>query len=99
MSVQPSDPEFEALLEHLKRSRGYDFPVERLKASVRACIDGSSDAEEVEAVNRLGKSMLCRASVAPFRGNGSEVNGAVLVMEEHRPPTSAAGDGRPNRGK
>lgn len=79
------------------------LPVERLKGAVRACIEGSSDAEEVvvEAVNRLGKTMVCRVSVAPFRGNGSEVNGAVLVMEEHRPAAQggATGDGGAKRGR
>ena len=76
------------------------LPVERLKAAVRACIDGRSEAEEVviDAVNRRGEGMLCRVSVAPFRGNGTGVNGAVLVMEEQRRGAAAAaadGDGSP----
>src|SRR5262249_3153799 len=77
------------------------LPVERLKGAGRACIGGRSDAEEVvvEAVNRLGKAMLCRVSVAPFRGNGSEVNGAVLVMEEQRATASGDGDGKAKRGR
>jgi two-component system CheB/CheR fusion protein len=72
------------------------LPVERLKAAVRSCVDGRTDAEEVvvEAVNRLGRPMLCRVSVAPFRGGGSEVNGAVLVMEEQRAPARALAPGK-----
>jgi two-component system CheB/CheR fusion protein len=78
------------------------LPVERLKAAVRACVDGRADAEEVvvEAVNRLGRPMLCRVSVAPFRGEaGSEVNGAVLVMEEQRGPAPAHELAKAKRGR
>jgi two-component system CheB/CheR fusion protein len=78
------------------------LPVERLKGAVRACIDGRSEAEEVvvEAVNRLGRAMLCRVSVAPFRGGaGSEVNGAVLVMEEQRAAAPAPAPGKAKRGR
>ncbi|MFL5384693.1 MAG: CheR family methyltransferase [Longimicrobiaceae bacterium] len=77
------------------------LPVERLKAAVRACVDGRTDAEEVvvEAVNRLGRAMLCRVSVAPFRGGGSEVNGAVLVMEEQRDPAPAPEQAKAKRAR
>ena len=63
------------------------LPVERLKAAVRACIDGRSDAEEVvlDAVNRRGRAIVCRITVAPFRGGGKPASGAVLLMEEVRP--------------
>ena len=71
------------------------LPVERLKGAVRACVEGRSEAEEVvvQAVNRLGRAMACRVMVAPFRGNGAEVSGAVLVMEEYRSATPV-GDGQ-----
>ena len=77
------------------------LPVERLKGAVRACIEGRSDAEEVvvDAVNRMGRPIVCRVTVAPFRGEaGSEVNGAVLVMEEQRAPAPAP-DPAPEPGK
>jgi len=60
------------------------LPVERLKAAVRACIEGRSEVEEavLEAVNRRGRAVGCRVSVAPLRNGGRNVSGAVLVMEE-----------------
>jgi len=68
------------------------LPVERLKAAVRACIDGRSDVEEVvlDAVNRRGRAIACRVTVAPLRGAGREISGAVLVMEVQPPAEGAA---------
>ena len=68
------------------------LPVERLKAAVRAAIDGRSEAEEVvlDAVSRRGRPIVCRVTVAPFRSVDRRVAGAVLVMEEQGAGTPAA---------
>ena len=60
------------------------LPVERLKAPIRACIDGKSDYEEVvlDAVNRRGRAIRCRVAATPFAGAAGEIRGAVLVMED-----------------
>jgi two-component system CheB/CheR fusion protein len=62
------------------------LPVERLKAPVRACIDGTSRGEELalDAVNRRGRAIRCRVSCTPFVNGEREVRGAVLLMEELR---------------
>ncbi|MFL5542441.1 MAG: PAS domain-containing protein, partial [Longimicrobiaceae bacterium] len=70
------------------------LPVERLKGAVRAAVEGRTEVEEVvvlEAVNRRGRAIGCRVTVAPFR-SGGQVAGAVLVMEEQpsRVPAEAA---------
>ncbi|HEV7588196.1 MAG TPA: hypothetical protein VGO40_08680, partial [Longimicrobium sp.] len=68
------------------------LPVERLKAAVRNSIDGRSEADEVvlEAVNRRGRPIVCRVTVAPFRSADREVAGAVLLMEEQGAAAPAA---------
>jgi two-component system CheB/CheR fusion protein len=68
------------------------LPVERLKAAVRACVEGRSDAEEVvlDAVNRRGRAIGCRVTVAPLRVSGRDQAGAVLVMEEQPAPGEPA---------
>ena len=62
------------------------LPVERLKAPLRACMDGRSECEEVvlEAVNRRGRTIRCRIICTPFTGIDREVRGAVLVMDAER---------------
>ncbi|HEX7239456.1 MAG TPA: PAS domain-containing protein, partial [Longimicrobiaceae bacterium] len=60
------------------------LPVERLKAAVRAILDGRSEAGEtvLECVNRRGRGMPCRVTSTPLLGPDREVRGAVLLMEE-----------------
>jgi two-component system CheB/CheR fusion protein len=59
------------------------LPVERLKTPLRACMDGSSDCEQVtlEAVNRRGRTIQCRVTCTPFAGIDRRVRGAVVVMD------------------
>ncbi|HYW05760.1 MAG TPA: CheR family methyltransferase [Longimicrobium sp.] len=59
------------------------LPVERLKGPLRACMDGSSDCEQVtlEAINRRGRPIQCRVTCTPFAGIDRKVRGAVVVME------------------
>ena len=67
------------------------LPVERLKAPIRACIEGRSEYEEVllEAVNRRGRTIRCEVSCTPFAGADREIRGAVLVMQEWEEPAAA----------
>ncbi|HEX7242711.1 MAG TPA: CheR family methyltransferase [Longimicrobiaceae bacterium] len=62
------------------------LPVERLKGSIRACIEERSAAEELvlDAVNRRGRSIRCRITCAPLTTPEREVLGAVVLMEEWR---------------
>ncbi len=66
------------------------LPVERLKAPIRACIDGTTEAEELvlDAVNRRGRAIRCRVTCTPFVDGDRAVSGAVLVMEELRAPAA-----------
>ncbi|HEU4561779.1 MAG TPA: CheR family methyltransferase [Longimicrobium sp.] len=69
------------------------LPVGPLKPAIRACLDGSSEFEEMmlDAVNRRGRLIQCRVAVTPFVGNGREIHGAVLVMEEWRDARNPGG--------
>ncbi len=60
------------------------LPVERLKAPLRACLEGQDEYQEVhlEAVNRRGRAIVCRVTCAPLTGRDREVSGAILLMEE-----------------
>jgi two-component system CheB/CheR fusion protein len=64
------------------------LPVERLKAPIRACVEGRSEYEEMtlDAVNRRGRPIQCQISCTPFAGSDRQIRGAVLVMH-------ARGDG------
>jgi len=89
------------------------LPVERLKSSIRLCLEGRSEYEDVaiDAVNRRGRTINCRVSATPLRGIDREVRGVVLVMEEWLAPVampdeaagesdgSAAGDGSAEGGQ
>jgi two-component system CheB/CheR fusion protein len=69
------------------------LPVERLKAPIRACIEGRSEHEELtlDAVNRRGRTIQCLVTCTPFAGPGREIRGAVLVMHEHEEAVESAG--------
>jgi two-component system CheB/CheR fusion protein len=68
---------------HAFQNLDIGLPVERLKAPIRAVIDGRSDYEEVvlDAVNRRGRTIQCQVSCTPFAGTDREIRGAVLVMQ------------------
>ena len=77
------------------------LPVERLKAPIRACLDGTAEQEEMvlDALNRRGRAIQVRITCTPLLGLESDIRGAILLMEEWpdgaRPPgmDGAAGDG------
>jgi len=62
------------------------LPVERLRASLRACIAGESDAAEMllAATNRRGRAISCKVTVSPLIGGGKDVRGAILLMDEQQ---------------
>ncbi len=60
------------------------LPVERLKHPIRSVLDEKSDRQELEleAINRRGKTIMCRVTLSPFTSGNKERHGVVLVMEE-----------------
>jgi two-component system CheB/CheR fusion protein len=60
------------------------LPVDRLKVPLREFLAGESEGEDVvlEAINRRGRPVTCRISMSCLdRGEGQELEGAVLLME------------------
>ncbi|MBW3629765.1 MAG: PAS domain-containing protein [Gemmatimonadetes bacterium] len=74
-------------------SQEIGLPVGRLHEPFRACLDRRSSQEEIvlDAVNRRGKSIRCRATCTPLSGQNGDVRGVVLVMEDWQDPEVAAG--------
>jgi two-component system CheB/CheR fusion protein len=60
------------------------LPLERLRAPIRACLDGTSGQEEavMEAVNRRGRSFACHVRIMPMRRQSDEITGVILVIDE-----------------
>ena len=60
------------------------LPVENLKHPILAVLDQKSDMQVVvlKAINRRGKTILCRVTLTPFTAGTKERQGVVLVMEE-----------------
>ena len=58
------------------------LPVDRLRTPIRECLNGSSEAVEVQlpALNRRGRAIDCLVRVTALR-EGSGVTGVILVME------------------
>jgi two-component system, chemotaxis family, CheB/CheR fusion protein len=69
------------------------LPVKELHEAIRTCLDRRSAQEEMvlDAVNRRGKSIRCRATCTPLTGRGDEVRGVVVLMEDWRESTVATG--------
>jgi two-component system CheB/CheR fusion protein len=65
---------------------GLDFglPVSRLRAAVRACLDGASAGEtvEIEGVNRRGQAIACSVVCSALGGDAGA--GVVLLMDAKR---------------
>lgn len=61
------------------------LPVDQMRAPIRACLAKETDHVNltVDAINRRGKSILCRVTCAPLLGLPNRtVNGVILHMEE-----------------
>ena len=64
------------------------LPVQMLAKHVRACLQGESPNEEVSvpAVNRRGKSIMCKVTCTPMRRRSDEqIRGVIVMMEEEGP--------------
>jgi two-component system, chemotaxis family, CheB/CheR fusion protein len=60
------------------------LPVQRLHPSLKACLNEeiAHEALVLDAVNRRGKKILCRATCSPLLGADGSVAGAILAMDE-----------------
>jgi two-component system CheB/CheR fusion protein len=58
------------------------FPAEKLRGPLRAALAGE-DAQPltVQATNRRGRAIRCRASLSPLGGDHATPRGAILHME------------------
>jgi two-component system CheB/CheR fusion protein len=63
------------------------LPVEQLRNGIRASLMRQSEyVEEVDAINRRGKSIRCRVTCTPLLGvTDHGVNGVIVLMEEIDP--------------
>jgi two-component system, chemotaxis family, CheB/CheR fusion protein len=58
------------------------LPLGELKVPIRTALSGETNGQhtaELEAVNRLGKPVICRVTTMPLRVDGAA--GVVLLME------------------
>jgi two-component system CheB/CheR fusion protein len=60
------------------------LPVEQLRNSVRAVLNGRSAFQEIvlQAMNRRGKAIQCRVTCTPLVGAEQDTRGVILLMEE-----------------
>jgi two-component system, chemotaxis family, CheB/CheR fusion protein len=60
------------------------LPVDPLPPAIRACLTGESPTQQVDlnAVNRRGRAIRCQVNVTPLNTMGSDIRGAILLMEE-----------------
>jgi two-component system CheB/CheR fusion protein len=74
------------------------LPFEKLKAPLRACLNGDSEREEVtvEATNRRGKTFQCRVTCLPLGHNNGQASGLTMMMEPvGGAPGASPADGAP----
>jgi two-component system CheB/CheR fusion protein len=72
------------------------LPVDRLKHTLRAALDGRGEREELtlQATNRRGRPITCSVTILPM-GGLEEPSGVILLMQElsgEAAETAAAGD-------
>ncbi|MDX2231371.1 MAG: PAS domain-containing protein [Leptolyngbyaceae cyanobacterium bins.349] len=61
------------------------LPVEQLRQPIRLCLAGANESGSeliLDAVNRRGRKIQCRVSSTPLVGSQSQIQGAILLMEE-----------------
>lgn len=63
------------------------LPVEKLYPIVRACLSGTSQLEEItlDAINRRGRTIVCKVSCMPVVGRSESIHGAMLVTSPELP--------------
>ena len=64
------------------------LPVAELKSSIRACVNGETEAKELvlSARNRRGRDIGCKVICTPLSADGSPVRGTILLIEEIEQP-------------
>ncbi len=62
------------------------LPMEQIKKSIRAVLDGEGGAKQVmlDARDRRGRKLQCQVTCNPLVGGDKEVKGVVMLMEERR---------------
>jgi two-component system CheB/CheR fusion protein len=60
------------------------LPVEQLRQPIRSCLAKESNHQEVtlEAINRRGKTIVCKATATPLIGKGINFDGVIMLIEE-----------------
>lgn len=58
------------------------FPAAQLCQTVRDCLSGQKDHQEVvvEAINRRGRTIRCAVTCSPLRGPAGDARGSILIM-------------------
>jgi two-component system CheB/CheR fusion protein len=58
------------------------FPVDRLRAPLRAVMSGAApEAELIEAVNRRGRAVEVQVRFAPLVNGDQDPHGSIVMME------------------
>jgi two-component system, chemotaxis family, CheB/CheR fusion protein len=71
------------------------LPLERIAQPIRASLAGTSSSYEavLPAVNRRGRTIMCKTSILPLVAQGADrPRGVIVLMDEQAAPTSE-GDG------
>jgi two-component system CheB/CheR fusion protein len=60
------------------------LPTEQLRTPIRQCLAKEREHFTItlDALNRRGKSILCKVTGGPLIGAGGDVRGVILSMEE-----------------
>jgi two-component system CheB/CheR fusion protein len=60
------------------------FDVGQLRQPIREVLSGVTEYRELvlSGINRRGRPIQCRITIAPLRGVDRKPNGAILLMEE-----------------
>ncbi len=85
-------------VDHHFPSLDIGLPSEQLAAPLRLVLGGASESErqDLEAVNRRGRAILCSATVLPLvseRSDGGGILGAIVLMEDRPRDNASAEDG------
>ena len=62
------------------------LPLDKLREPVQQCLSGQARSAELstDAINRRGRTVLCRVTITPRTGPGGQVQGAILLVEEEQ---------------
>jgi len=74
----------EAVGQHVL-SLDIGLPLDRLGGAVREALSGDRPGSLLlDATNRRGRAIQCKVTAVPLVADGSDVRGAILLMEAHR---------------